>query len=136
MSGQDNRSTRRAAWLLGSGLLLVLGIACLAVAVVGLLGFGGGVSFAVLALPLLAAGVVTMRNGVRLARVAAATVALAYAVAIVLVATAPLRGLTPPPGQTAPGPDPAALLLAAACAVAGVLVLTGDPTAGRASASR
>lgn len=136
MDPQGHRSLRRTAWLAGSALLLGLGIACLAVAVVGLIMLGGGVSFVVLAIPLLAAGTLAARSSVPAARVLASSVAFVCAALIAFVATAPLRGLTPPPGQPLPVIDGGAILLAAGCAIAGVLVLAGDPGHRRAAAAR
>jgi hypothetical protein len=101
-----------------------MGAGSAAVAIVGLIFVGGGVAFLPLALPPLAAGYAVTR-ATRLARVFAVSVAVLYGVVVAYVATYPLRGLPPPPGQSA-SIDPGSLLVAAVFLTAALLILVGS----------
>lgn len=121
-------SARRGAWKAGGLLLLALGIGSLAVAVIGLLfgAYGSLAVFSVLAVPPLAAGYGVLRR-MRWARLVGLIVALGYGAAVAYIATTPSRGLTPPPGQSAPALDPGSVLVALAFVAAALLLLFGKP---------
>ena len=112
-------------------ILLALGIGLLAIALIGLVSAGGGLALVALAiLPIAAGGLVLRRTPG--ARVVGLSVSLAYAAVVASVATAPWRGLTPPPG-TEPAPiDPGSVLIGLAFLAAAVLLGVGTPGAPRA----
>ncbi len=116
-------SVRHGAQQVGGVVLLVLGALSIAVALVGSIFAGSGVAFLPLALPLLVAGYVVLR-AIRGARVLGLSVAVIYGVAVGYVATTPLRGLTPAPGQSV-AIDPGSGLVAAAFLTAALLLLVG-----------
>jgi hypothetical protein len=109
-------STARAGWL-----LVGYGAAILAVALVGVIAWGGGVAFFAVAVPLLAAGFIVHRQ-VRGARLFGVAVAAVYGIASAYVATTTLRGLAPAPGQGAAGLDTFWTVVAVAFLAAAVLV--------------
>jgi hypothetical protein len=118
-------SMRRRAADVGALILVVFGVLSFAIAAAGLLfGTGGTVLLFALAIPLLAAGYGVLRR-IRWARVAALIVAVGYGTTVAIVATTPLRGLRPGPGQSGPSLDPAPVLVAIAFAAAAVLILVG-----------
>jgi hypothetical protein len=87
---------------------------------------GSGVMILLLALPPLAAGAWVIVAG-RWARALGLAVSFGYAAAVGFVATTPLRGLTPPPGQGREPLDPTMVALTIAFLVAGLLVALGMP---------
>lgn len=118
---------RWAAWRAGGMILLAMGVVSVAVAIGGLILAGGGVMFLPLALPPLGAGYMVLRAtpGARLVGV---LVAAAYGAFVWYVATYPLGGLTPPPGQPDPRHiDMAAAVVAGLFMTAAVLALIGRP---------
>ncbi len=118
---------RQRAWTAGGALLLGLGGLLLAVGLVGLATLGGGVAILLLAIPPAGVGYLVIRR-VAAARTTAVSVGLAYAAFAVYVATAPLRGLTPPDGTSAAAPDLALLVLGTAFGAAAVLLIAGKPS--------
>ena len=120
---------RRAAWTAGGLLLGALGLAAAAAGLVGFALFGGGVALVAVGLPPLvaAAGV---RGRHRRARPLALLVALAYAIVVAFVATTPLRGLTPAPGEPPAAPVLGGVLVAVAFLATAVLLAAGDATPG------
>jgi hypothetical protein len=106
-------------------ILLVMGAASAAVAIGGLIFAGGGVIFLPLALPPLGAGYMVLR-AIPGARIVGVLVAALYGAFIWSVATYPLGGLTPAPGQADPRHiDIATALVACVFITAAVLVLIG-----------
>ena len=117
---------RQRAWTAGGALLLGLGGLLLAVGLIGLATLGGGAAILALAIPPAGVGYLVLRR-IAAARTTAVSVALAYAAFALYVATAPLRGLTPPDGSGAPGPDLALLVLGTAFGAAALLLIIGKP---------
>jgi hypothetical protein len=116
---------RRAAWSTGGVVLLAMGGISAAVAIGGLIFAGGGVIFLPLAIPPLAAGYMVVR-AMRGARVFGLLVATIYGGFMVSVATYPLGGLRPAPGQSDPRQiDIAGALVACVFLAAAVLILVG-----------
>jgi hypothetical protein len=106
-------------------ILLAMGGASAAVAIGGLIFAGGGVILLPLALPPLAAGYMVVR-AIPWARVVGFLVGALYGGFIWSVATYPLGGLTPPPGQSDPRHiDIASALVACAFVAAAILILAG-----------
>lgn len=100
---------------------MAYGAGILAIGLVGIVVWGGGVAFVALAVPPAAAGFGVIRR-FPWARTLAVAVACGYAIVCAFVATTPLRGLTPAPGQPAVGLDPVWTAAAVAFVVAAVLV--------------
>jgi hypothetical protein len=124
MRGSDTDRARQAAWTTAGLILLALGSLLLAVGAIGVGADGGGLAFLALGLPPVAAGGLILRR-VSGARVAGLSVSLAYAAVIASVATAPWRGLSPPPGAESPSIDPASVLIGLTFGVAAGLLAFG-----------
>ena len=60
-----------------------------------------------------------------------ALVGMAYALIATFVATTPLRGLTPPPGQSREPLDAGIVLVAIGFAIAALLIAVGKPVSPR-----
>jgi hypothetical protein len=106
-------------------ILFAMGGASVAVAIGGLIFAGGGIIFLPLALPPIAGGYLVLR-ALPGARVVGFLVSALYGGFIWSVATYPLGGLTPAPGQ----PDPRhidipAALVACVFMTAAILILVG-----------
>jgi hypothetical protein len=118
-------SIRRVAWRAGGVILLAMGGASVALTLGGLISVGGGVIFLPLALPPLAGGYMVLRS-MPGARVIGFLVAALYGEFIWSVATYPLGGLRPAPGQSDPRQiDIAAAIVACVFMAAAVLILVG-----------
>lgn len=124
---------RAVAWRAGAYLLMALGIGSITLGLGGLLLIGGGLLFVPLGLPPIVAGYAVWRR-LRWSRVSGAAVGLSYAGAVAYVATTPLRGLTPPPGQSGGSVDPGFVAIAVIFLAAAILVIAGraDEQAGAA----
>lgn len=85
-----------------------------------------GIGIIAMALPPVAVGVWTLALR-PLARPLAILAGLAYGAIIAFVATTPLRGLTPPPGQSRDPLDPATVALAVGFLVVAGLAAIGKP---------
>ena len=118
-------SVRQRAWSAAGILLLALGLLLLATGLIGLAALDGGAAFLALAIPPVGCGILVLRR-TGSARTSALSVALAYGAFALYVATAPLRGLTPPDGTPSPGPDLVLSLVGAAFAAAAALLLVGE----------
>ncbi len=119
-------SVRRAAWSAGGVVLLAMGGLSAAIAIGGLVFAGGGIIFLPLALPPLAAGYMVV-HAMPGARVVGLVVAALYGGFLWFVATYPLGGLTPPPGQSDPRQiDVASALVACAFLASAVMILAGS----------
>jgi hypothetical protein len=122
---------RRLALFAGAAVLLALAALCLIIGLSGTLIFGatadnqgGGAAFIPAAIPLLAAGYLILR-GVRFARVLGLVVAIVYGTFMAVVATTPLRGVTPPPGQSREPLDPVAVALTVVMFAVALLIVIG-----------
>lgn len=87
-----------------------------------------GVATIIIAIPPIGVGVLGLLSRPR-SRAAGFAVSVAYAVIIGFVTTTPLRGVTPPPGQSRPPMDPAMILVTAGFVLAALLyaVAKGSP---------
>lgn len=120
---------RHQAWKAGAALLALLGLACVALTVVALIaGHPGGWGFMVVGLPVLILGVAGLRGGTAAARLIGFIAALACGVFLILIATTPLRGLTPPPGAPAPSIEPVSMVAGLAFIACAVLLVVGVPS--------
>jgi hypothetical protein len=90
----------------------------------------GSFGFVLLNLPALAAGYAVLQRW-PWARAGGLIMAVVYAAFWTIVATTPLRGITPPPGQDRPPLDPYSVALAGAFVVSAALIGFGR-VAGRA----
>jgi hypothetical protein len=115
---------REVAGRAGAVLLMALGIGSMALGFGGSIMAGGGILFLPLGLPPLVAGYAVWRR-LPWSRVSGVAVALAYAGVVAYVATTPLRGLTPPPGQSGAALDPGSIVIALAFLLAAILILAG-----------
>jgi hypothetical protein len=127
------RRWRYSAWQLGVSALLLLGAASLVVGVGGPIAFaltggdfGGGLALFFVAIPLLAAGLMLLYR-IRFARLVGAFVCLVYAAFLTVIWTTPLRGLTPPPGQSRAPLDVGLIALSAALLALAILVAVSVP---------
>ena len=119
---------RQRAWQAGAALLALLGLACVAVPIVALMGGQpGGWGFLLVGLPLLVLGVAGLRGVDAAVRLAGSLAALACGAVSILISTTPLRGLTPPPGAPAPSIEPVSMLVGLAFIAVAVLLLVGLP---------
>lgn len=124
--------TRRQAWRAGSVLLALVGLGCVAVpAVTAIAGQPGGWGFAVVGLPLLVLGVAGSRGARTAIRLSGVLAALACGGFLILVATTPLRGVTPPPGSPAPSVEPVSLVAGLAFIGLAILLAVGVPSERR-----
>ena len=118
---------RRVAWLVGGVLLVVIGLVCLALPLASLLGGQpGGFGLLAIAAGLLALGLAALR-GVGIVRLLGPVVALVCAGFLLLLATSPLRGLTPAPGSAPPSIDALSLLIGLVFLGCAVLLAVGLP---------
>ena len=117
-------NVRRLALLAGAVALLAVGALFL------FTGLQGGVALLIAAIPPLGAGSLIVR-GVRFARALGLVVAIVYGGFVAVVATTPLRGVTPPPGQSRDPLDPVAVALTIVLFV--VALLIGVGARGRAA---
>lgn len=113
---------RVGLWRAGGWLLVGLALASIAELAPG----EGGLMIVVLALPLLLGGFLVLR-GLPLARTVGVLLPVLYGIGVAFVATTPLRGLTPAPGQSREPVDAATLVVAALLLLAAVLVAIGQP---------
>lgn len=120
---------RHQVWQAGAILLTVLGLGCAALTVVALIASQpGGWGFLLVGLPLLVLGVAGLRGVDAAVRLAGSLAALACGVVSILIATTPLRGLTPPPGAPAPSIEPVSMLVGLVFIAAAVLLVVGVPS--------
>ncbi len=118
---------RGRAWLLGAGLLTLLGLVLAAAPLLGSLrGEAGGWALLLAGVPVAGLGVLGL-GGVRFVRLVGTAVGLVLGYILIVVATAPLRELTPPPGEPSPPVDVATLLTGAGSLAAAVLLAAGRP---------
>lgn len=101
-------------------LLVVLGLLILFVPLAN----GDGVAIVILSIPILLAAL-SMFLGLKWARLAGATLAALYALAIGYVVTTPLRGLTLPPGHAREPLDLGLAVLAISFGAASVFIAIG-----------
>ncbi len=131
-AGEGIRSTdrlRRGAWMAAGLLLGALGFAAPVAGLAGVVLFGGGVVLVAVGVPpLVAAAAVLGRRP--WARPLALFVAVAYAIVVAVIATTPLRGLAPAPGEPPAAPAPGGVLVTVAFLAAAALLAFGDPTPG------
>ena len=112
---------RTLVYLAGSMLLLLLGV----IFVFGAF-LAGGLAVAILGMPILFAVAVLLRSG-PWARVVGMMTGVIYTLVIGYVATTPLRGLTPAPGQPSVQLDLGMLVLTVAFALATIFIAIGAP---------
>ena len=112
-----NLSGRGLVYMSGAALLVALGISIFIAS--------PGVGTVVVGVVPIVVGLAAIRR-IPWARAGAFATALIYALVLAFVATAPLRGLTPPPGETRPPLDFATASLAVGFVVAAVLLALGD----------
>ncbi len=124
-------SWRERSWIVGVGGVLVLGAVSLVVGIAGPIVFGltggdygGGLALLFMAIPLLAAGLMLLYR-IPFGRLVGSVVCLVYAAFLTVVWTTPLRGLTPPPGQSRAPLDVGLIVLSAAFLALAVLVALG-----------
>ena len=91
---------------------------------------GSGLAILIFSVPPLVAGAWVMVRGAW-ARTLGALVGAVYAAFIAYVATTPLRGITPPPGQSREPMDLGLVMLATGFALATLLIVAGKPLSPR-----
>lgn len=121
--------TRHRASQAGAALLVLLGLACVAVSVIAVMaGQPGGWGFLLIGLPLLILGVAGLRGVDAAVRLAGFLAILACGVFLIFISTTSLRGLTPAPGEPAPSIEPVTMVLGLLFIAAAVLLVVGVPS--------
>jgi len=129
---------RHRALVAGGGALAVAGAALvgwwLITALTGasqLTGSSHVPTDALLGLLLVALGAAAALGGRLAAELAAALASLACAAFLLFISTNAMRGLTPPPGQPLPGPEPVTLVAGLAFVSMALALVLGVPRRGR-----
>jgi hypothetical protein len=122
--GPRTTPARRVAWRSGAFLLMAMGVVSIALGLGGSITAGGGLLLIPLGIPPLVAGWAVWRRR-RWSRPSGGALALAYAGSVAYVATTPLRGLTPPSGESGAAIDPGSLMIAWIFLVAAILIMAG-----------